>query len=190
MQAAQKVYPSHPPTPSAPRRACTHPRPQGVRPGGGTYQASLEPLASIQMRADKYLFLSEPVPSVEGFERLRTQREGFFSSLQKQKPSSPIKTQGRRLEALRGTTLIQPEPLNSFRPFMMPIHGGKAESPTPVQRSGSEVSSASSRLVCTIHQLSFQNVETASQLRSRIVQRLNVPSNRTPCLFTRCGLAG
>jgi len=43
---------------------------------------------------------------VEGFERLRTPLEGFFSSLQNKK-AFPPHTQGRRLIALRGTTLIQ-----------------------------------------------------------------------------------
>ena len=61
-QAVQKGQASHPPSPGAPRRGVPQARPQQAKRRGGTYQASLEPLASITCERIGTL----PSPSVRG----------------------------------------------------------------------------------------------------------------------------
>ena len=81
MQDVQTVRRSHPPNPSAPRRAFPRARPQQARTRGGTNQASLEPLASIICERIGTL---PPVNSdsyVESLSDARTPLADFINSL-------------------------------------------------------------------------------------------------------------
>ena len=92
---------------------------------------------------------------VEGFERLRTQREGLFSSL-KNKSLHPYESRDEGLTQLRGTTLIWSEDQLVVKPFIQPLTEARRNLLLHVRRFGSEASSATSRLVCTTHQLSSE----------------------------------
>ena len=66
VQDVQKGRRSHPPSPGVPRRAVPRARPQRAKGRGGTFQTSLEPLASITCERIATL---APLSSVEPSER-------------------------------------------------------------------------------------------------------------------------
>ena len=69
------------------------------------------------------------VSYVESLSAARTKQKSIFTSLKT--TSLHPDAQGRRLQQLRGTTLIQPEQHASrSEPFIMPTHGGETEPPT------------------------------------------------------------
>ncbi len=72
------------------------------------------------------------------------------------KALGPSLIQGRRLHALRGTTLIRSEDRPVVRPFIPPLTEARRNLLLHVRRFGSEASSATSRLICTTHQLSSE----------------------------------
>src|SRR5262245_35763941 len=80
LTGCSKRHYSHPPNPGAPRRAVPRPRPQQAKRRGGTYQASLEPLASITCERIGTL---PPVKSVEPLSAARTKLGDFFNILSK-----------------------------------------------------------------------------------------------------------